>query len=361
MKFFLSLILSFSLLSSYAQDTKKVEKILYIIDNVPIIDDPDDSMGTLTTDNVSTVQVVTNKDSINRLGYSAMDKIIFINTKEYVKRPEEIKKIPTTQVMEKKDGVWYLKNSTTPYSGRFIDYFLNGKIQGEGILKDDVANGVRTVYYLNGNKSYFRNYVNGVSEGYSEEYFPNGKLKQKGSFKNGNDDGLWQDFYSTGAIKRQSTFVNLKPTLTKEEEKFYSLQNTGIQLMQADDYAGAIKKLDQAEKLNNKYSDLYFYRGTAKLDNFDFVNAIIDFDKAIELEPLYMEALANRAFARIRKYEFKNSRTLSKTSEVTILASKDKVDIPTEEKTKICSDLKASFDLGDNKKMILEAMETYCK
>lgn len=359
--FCLTIFATFILFSSYAQETKKPERILYILDTVPIIDDPDESEGALTNNDMYTVKVVTNKDSIGNLGYTSIDKVIFITTKEYHNRSEETKKIPTTKLMEKKDGVWYLKDTKTPYSGKFIDYFLNGKMWRDGTLKNGVVDGIRTVYYPNGNKSYFRNYLNGVSEGYSEEYFPNGNLKQKGSFKNGKDDGLWQEFYSTGAIKRQSTFVNLKPNLTKEEEKFYSLQNTSLELMKADDYKGAIRKLDQAEKLNNKYSDLYFYRGTAKLDDFDFDNAIIDFDKAIELEPLYMEALSNRAFARIRKYEFKNSRTLSKTSEVTILASKDKVEIPVDEKNKICADLKASIDLGDHNKMILEAYETYCK
>ncbi|NNU34704.1 hypothetical protein HK413_12705 [Mucilaginibacter sp. S1162] len=253
------------------------------------------------------------------------------------------------------------KNSETPYSGKFIDYFINGNIRGDGEMKDGIVSGLRTVYYPNGNKNYFRNYVNGIANGYSEEYFQNGNIKQKGNFKNGKDDGLWQDFYSTGVIKRQSTFVNDKANLSKEEEKFYNLQNKAIDLMKEEDYSGAIKKLDQAEKLNSGYADLYFYRGTAKLDNPDFENAVVDLDKAIQLEPLYMEALANRAFAKIRKYEFKNGRTLSKTSEVTIMAVKDKVDIPAEEKAKICSDLNKSVELGDKKEMILDAIKNYCQ
>jgi antitoxin component YwqK of YwqJK toxin-antitoxin module len=360
MRFLLSLVLLFSFFTCFAQDAKKEERILYIIDNVPIISDPDESMGTLSNNDIDHVRVVTNKDSIGNSGYTAIDKIIYISTKEYVKRPDEIKMIQTTKLMDKKDGVWYLKNSSVPYSGKFIDYFLNGKVEGDGTLKNGLVNGIRTVYYLNGNKSYFRNFVNGVSEGYSEEYFLNGKIKQKGSFKDGKDDGLWQDFYSTGDIKRQSTFVNLKPNLTKDEEKFYAQLEEAKKLIQSEDYKGAIKKLDQAEKLNSKYSDMYFYRGTAKLDNLDFDSAILDLNKAIDLEPLYMEALANRAFARIRKYEFKNSRTLNKTSEVTILASKDKVEIPVEEKNIVCSDLQRSKDLGDNKQLILDALKNYC-
>jgi tetratricopeptide (TPR) repeat protein len=263
--------------------------------------------------------------------------------------------------MEYRDRTWYLKDSETPYSGPFIDYFLNGTKQGEGNLKDGKVEGLRNTYRADGSKIFFRNYTNGIANGYSEEYFPNGKLKQKGSFKDGLDDGLWVDYYSTGEIKRQTLFTNKKPQFAKNEQKFYDLLEKAKGLMKDEDFKSAIKKLDDAIKLNANYADSYFYRGTAKLDDFDFDGAVIDFDKAIELEPLYMEAISNRAFARIRKYQFKNSRTLSKTNGVTILASKDKVDIPKDEKEKICADLNKGYELGDKKAMIIDAIKEFCQ
>ncbi|MDB5140281.1 MAG: repeat-containing protein [Mucilaginibacter sp.] len=360
MKYILSLILLFFLLNGFAQDVKKEESILYVVDSIPIIKDPDKSSGTFKNEDIDHLDVVTNPDKIKALGYTEINKIIYITTKEFVKRPSEIKSIPTTKLMDRKNGVWYLKDATKPYSGRFIDYFLNGKIEGEGTLKDGVINGMHTVYYENGNKIYFRNYVNGIANGYSEEYFNNGDLKQKGNFKDGKDDGLWVDYYSTGIIKRQTNFINLLPDMSKDEKKFLDLQSKAVELMTAEDYKDAIKKLNEAEKLNGRYADLYFYRGTAELDSFDFDNAIVDFDKAIELEPLYMEALANRAFSRIRKYEFKDSRTLTNTKEVTVMAIKDKVKIPVDEKNKICNDLNKSVELGDDKDMVLDAIKNYC-
>jgi len=358
MKFILSLILSLSLIHCFAQDAQKKEATLYIIDSIPLINDPDENSGNITNNDIDHVTVATNADEIKAAGYPSIDKIIYIITKEYAKRPDEIKKIPSTKSMEKKDGVWYMKDS--PYTGKFIDYYLNGKIQGEGTLKDGIIDGIRTMYYQNGNKKLIKTYVNGVAQGNSEVYFQNGDIKQKGSFKDGKDDGIWIEYYSTGKIKRQCNFVNLVPEMTKDEKKFFDLQSKAQELMQAEDYKGAIKKLDEAEKLNSKYADVYFYRGTAKLDNLDFDNAVTDFDKAIELEPLYMEAIANRAFARIRKYEFKNSRTLSSNNEVTVLAVKDKVEIPVDEKVKICNDHNKSVELGDNKDMILDALKSYC-
>jgi len=360
MKYILSVILCFSLFSCLGQDVKKNERVLFVLDSIPIINDPDKSSGKLKNDDVDHLEIITDQDKIKALGYNSIDKIIFVTTKEFEKRPKEIRMIPTTRSMERKDGRWYLKNSEKPYSGKFIDYFLSGKIAGEGTLKDGLVNGTRTLYYQNGNKEHFRNYIDGIANGYSEQYFQNGKLQQKGSFKDGKDDGLWVDYYSTGVVKRQTNFVNLVPDMTKEEKKFYDLKQKAEELMKDEDFKGAIKKLNEAEKLNDGYSDIYFDRGTAKLNDLDFDNAILDFNKAIELEPLYMEAYGNRAFTRIRKYQFKGSRTLSSSSEVTILAAKDKVEIPDDEKIKVCNDLNKSVELGGDTDMVLDALKNYC-
>ena len=112
---------------------------------------------------------------------------------------------------------------------------------------------------------------------------------------------------------------------------------------------------------NSTYAAAYFSRGTIKLNEFQFDEAIADFDKALKFEPLMEFALANRAFARIRKYQFANSRTISKNSQVTVLASKDQVPIPADEKDKICNDLQKAVFLGDKSKMITEAISNYCQ
>src|ERR1700712_3876598 len=100
MKYTLSLALSFSLLSCFAQDVKKNENILYIVDSIPIIKDPDKNSGTLKNEDIDHLDVVTNPDKIKALGYTTIDKIIYISTKEFVKRPNEIRKIPTTHSMD---------------------------------------------------------------------------------------------------------------------------------------------------------------------------------------------------------------------------------------------------------------------
>ena len=359
MRTFLILVLALISIESFGQNDE--ENILYVIDSIPLINDPTEEDGELIETDIESITVITDQLEIEQFGYENLDKIIFIYTKEYIKRPLEIKTIPSTKQMKRINGKWHLDNSTTPYSGKFIDYYLNGKLQGEGVFKDGLVEGLRTVYYQDGTKQYYRNYSQGFENGDSKEYYPNGKIHQEGIYINGKEDGLWKEWHSSGKLKREILFSNGVAKPSKEQEKFYKLMSSGTKVSAEGNYKSAIKSFDKAIEINPDYSDLYFHRGTAFFMQFKFDEAIEDYNKALDLEPLYKEALSNRAFARLRKYEFANSRTLSKSEEVTIMASKDKVDIPTDELEKICIDLSKGYELGDKSAMIEDYIERYCK
>lgn len=346
-------------LSSHAQDVK--ERVLYVVDSVPVIDDPKEEEATLLEEDIESLTIVTNNAEMEKYGYAGYDKLAIIFTKEYAKRPLEIKKIPTLNHMIRTDGKWYLKEATTAYSGPFIDYYYNGKIQGEGFLEEGVVHGIRTIFYANGNKKFVRTYKKGILHGETLDYLKEGQLSQKGSFKDGKKHGLWQDWYSTGELKRQNEFKEGEVLWTDNDKKVNSIFEKAMKMVNEYNYQGAVKGLSKAIELDTTLSDLYFHRGTAYLNAFKFDEAIKDYDKAIALEPLYMESYVNRAFARLRKHEFRDSRTLTKNSEVTILASKDVVTMPAEELSSICTDLNKGISLGDKSAMTLDAKERYCK
>lgn len=344
---------------SFAQEAQ--DKILYVVDSIPIFDDPNEDDGELTEQDIETIAVVTNKDEIEKLGYKDLEKIIFIISKEYTKRPDELKKIPTLAQMERKDSHWFMKNTQTPYSGEFIEFYMNGKLKGKGTFKDGLADGARTGYFQDGKTSYVKSYVNGLENGEFKQFFSNGKIAQEGIFKEAKEDGIWKMWYSTGELKEQFEFKNGKAITSKEDEKFYRQFSNASKLSSEGDYSTAIKMFDKLIELNPKYSDLYFHRGTAYLYDMKFDEAIRDYDKAIVLEPLYKESISNRAFARLRKHEFKDSRTLGKYSDVTVLTSKDNVEIPKEELNKICADLDLGYSLGDKSQMIIDTINKYCQ
>ena len=285
--------------------------------------------------------------------------------------------------MEKKNGAFLFRSNL--YSGQFIDYYYSGRKQGEGTFLNGKLNGHRKMYYQNGKLAMERDYKDGIENGFENEYYEDGSLKQKGEFVNGKEEGIWESFYPNGQVKLRSKYKSgeVFDTATKyystgKVKEIVFIKNGKVipdpslvkinQLMtksnesnKEGDTKAAIKYCSKVIELDSTYAAAYFSRGTIKLNEFQFDEAIADFDKALKFEPLMEFALANRAFARIRKYQFASSRTLSKNSEVTVLASKDKVPIPEAEQEKICNDLQKAVFLGDKTKMITEALSDYCQ
>lgn len=358
------------------------ENIIYIVDSIPVIDDPEDE-NEINQNDVADLTVVKNRDTLKLLGYEKFDGAIYIFTKEYRNRPDSLKEIPSSKQMKRENGVFLFHSA--PYNGRFIDYYYSGRKQGEGIFLNGRLNGHRKMYYQNGIVSSERDYKDGIENGFESEYYEDGSLKQKGEFINGKENGIWNMYFPNGQLKQRSNLINGvidgetivyystgrvlavevtkngKTSPDKRLEKIYQTMKKGHESSKENDFKGAIKNYSKAIELDSTYAEAYFSRGTIKLNDFQFDEAIVDFDKALKFEPFMEFALSNRAFARIRKYQFGNSRTLSKNSEVTVLASTDKVPIPTDEQEKICNDLQKAVFLGVRSQMITEALSEYCQ
>jgi len=375
----LLLTLSFSVCFSQNQN----ENVLYVVDSIPVIEEPKEGFGTLTENEIDRVEVLKDKKEIEKAGYKDFDGIIYVYTKEYTNRPDSIRAIPTTKLMTKKNGTWYLKNSSKPYSGKFIDYYLNGKKQGQGTLFNGKLKGKRLMYYINGNISDEVEYKNGLANGIEKRYYKDGTLMQKGEFKNGQEIGIWEMYHPNGQLKQRTNFIKgkmdgesvsyystgeMKGTLeyingeyqpNKETDKIYKYYNQGQEYFRQGNFKSAIKKYSKCIEINENWADGYFARATAKLNNLDFDDAIKDFNKVLEIEPYFTNAYSNRAFAIIRKHELGNGRTLSNTSGVQIIASKE-TEIPESDLNKICADLYKAISLGDENQMVLNAFDKYC-
>jgi len=359
MKRLIFCLLTFISIATYGQERK--EKILYVVDSIPIFGDLSEDEGTLSEKTVDHLDVVTNKASFGEYKIYDFDKIIFVFTKEYVKRTDEFKKIPTIKKMYRKEGKWCLIGSSLPYSGRIIDYYYDGRIKRDGFLKDGLAEGLTNSYYKDGKLEFYRHYSKGIAIGESGQFYRNGQLHQTGQFKDDKEDGIWKEWYSTGILKRETEFKGGKPRPSKEAIKVNSYFTKGLELFDKENYKEAVNYYNKAIQLDPNYSDIYFQRSRAYLYDMNFVEALTDCNKAIELEPLYKDAYSQRAFIRIRKYEFKDSHVLTINKEITVYTTKQNVEIPTEDKAKICSDLSKGYELGDTKQIITDAIKKYCE
>jgi hypothetical protein len=356
-------------------------KMAYVVDSISVVEDPEKGDDILNED-VSDLRIIRNKDSLKLLGYEKFDAVSFIFTKAYRGRPDSIKMVPSTKSMQKKDGLWLLHG--TPYTGRIINYYYSGRKQAEGYLSDGKVNGVDIFYYQNGHKSLEREYKEGKSNGLEREYYLDGSLRQEGHYIDGKEEGIWKTYYPNGQVKlydnyksgdlvdsairyyssgvvREKVFIKngkviSDPNLTKIDQLMKKSEEKD---KEGDDRA-AIDYATKAIQKDSTYAGAFFSRGTIELNEMRFDEAIADLDKALVIEPFMEVTLANRAFARIRKYQFKNSRSLSKNKDVEVLAAPDKVDIPPADMENICSDLRKAVLLGDKSDMIKEALTNYC-
>lgn len=379
-KLFLLKLLPICFLIIFAQplSAQSPLKELFIVDSIPIIDDPEYG-DDLPTDDIFGIQIIINKDSLKACGYPEFDRVSYIFTKAYKSRPDSLRVIPTTRKMVRENGVWTLNGKV--YSGPFVDYFLNGRKSGEGILDEGLLNGSRKMYYPNGSLLQDYHYIKGVLNGTARKYYADGNLTHVGDFSSGDENGLWQMYYPNKQLKQSITFKDGVPVTEvkmyrsngklitsqqfkdgkevpeKRMVKLITAMNNGHQ--NTDNAPLAIKHYTKAIEVDSSYAEAYYSRGTSKMQLFDFDGAIADLNKALELEPYLDFAYANRAFARIRKYQFKNSRQISGNKAVTVLAESEKISYPPEEKATIQKDLEMAYFLGDKNEQVVEALREF--
>jgi tetratricopeptide (TPR) repeat protein len=357
------------------------ENVVYIVDSIPVLYNPAED-DVISEEDVSEVIVLKNRDSLKALGLEKYAGAIYLFTKAYRNRAPELKSIPSTRQMERKNDVLYFRGS--PYNGRFIDYFLSGRKHSEGTALNGKREGQYTSFYQNGQvlaECYYKNgiengseiefyedgtlkqkgeFVNGLEEGVWEMYFPNGQLKQSNSFTAGKMEGTSTVYYSTGKVMAIEVIKNGKVTPDKRLEKISGILKKGHQSYEQGDIKSALKQYSKAIESDTTYAQAWAVRGTAYLNDMKFDAAIADLNKALQLEPYLEKALTNRAFARIRKHQLAGSRKIGGGEGVTVMAGKDNPGIPASELTLICSDLKKAISLGDKGKMILDAYNEFC-
>ncbi|MBO9154758.1 tetratricopeptide repeat protein [Chitinophaga sp. GCM10012297] len=374
----LTLTLLLTVRFSYAQQEQKVA---YIVDSVTVVHDPEPG-NEILQDDIADVTIIKNKDTLKLLGFENFDAAAYLFTKAYRSRPEEIRKIPSTYQMKKTDSLWYFRDA--PYTGPVINYYYSGKKFQEGTFKDGKAEGTRKMYFQNGKVLMERSYSNGREHGLEQEYYRNGALKQKGEFVNGKEEGVWEIYFPNGQIKQRSTFKNgqidgettiyyssgkvLAVEVTKKGktspdkrlDKIHDALKKSQAKYREGDTKTALKYCTKAIETDSTYAEAYFNRGTIKLNNLQFDEAIADFDKALSIEPYFYKAMTNRAYAKIRKCQFSGSRQLGSTHGVRVLATKKDTKIPEQELTLICGDLKQAYFLGDDQQSVTDGLAEFC-
>jgi uncharacterized protein len=126
----------------------------------------------------------------------------------------------------------YEKESGELFTGPFISFHENNKVEKRGTLIDGKLHGVSQLFYNNGQLSYGNTYKFGLREGLEENFYENGQLFSKTHFvggkqvngveetfrengelmkrvnwKNGLKDGLYETYHDNGELHEKGTFV----------------------------------------------------------------------------------------------------------------------------------------------------------
>jgi antitoxin component YwqK of YwqJK toxin-antitoxin module len=100
--------------------------------------------------------------------------------------------------LEDREGVFYLKSSNSPYTGKFFDFHDNGQKKGEANLKDGKPHGDATGWHENGQKALEGNFKDGEYDGLVVTWYENGQKETEGNYKDGEHDGPDVWWYENG-------------------------------------------------------------------------------------------------------------------------------------------------------------------
>jgi hypothetical protein len=372
----------FTGITSFSQASKN--KILYVIDSIPLLNDPE-PWNTILEEDIADYSVVTNRDSLKMLGWEKMDGIVYIFTKEYRKRPDSVKRIPSLKQMILKDQAWTLNGSV--YTGRYIDYYNNGKKEDEGTLLNGKTDGELTVYYTSGIKKSITHYKDGIRNGVWIDYYKNGALMRREDFVNGKSSGRGKIYFINGQIKQElkqrnasgyDTSVTYYSTgkvrriLVGKKGHFYpdkkqrelNYYNTMFfEHLREKDIKAANKDFYKIWMNDSTNIDAMFKHGVLFAYEFRFDRAIAEFDKALSIEPLMRESLEQRGLARIKRYKYQREKIPLDRKNISLVLE-DLTQMPEEEQAKVCADLLLADDLDTNHynyKAVPEIILNYCK
>ena len=121
----------------------------------------------------------------------------------------------TSDQLQKRNGLYYEKDSKKPYTGRVVDTKPYGTIKAT--YKDGKLDGPFNTWHKNGKKMQECIYKDGKIEGKSTSWHSNGQKDSVMIFKDGKKVGKWTSWHKNGKKRREATFKDGKPTALMTE------------------------------------------------------------------------------------------------------------------------------------------------
>ena len=95
-------------------------------------------------------------------------------------------KTVNVEELEEREGIYYLLDSDTPYTGKSFGSHQNGQKYFEGKYKDGLREGLWVSWHENGQKKSEVNYKDGKWDGLLTTWHKNGQKLREANYKDGN-------------------------------------------------------------------------------------------------------------------------------------------------------------------------------
>ena len=100
--------------------------------------------------------------------------------------------------LQNRNGVTYLPNEETPFTGRAERLYENGQKRIERNYKDGKRDGLYSSWYENGQKMSEVKHKDGKADGLETVWYENGQWRRSGNHVDGKMDGVWTHWYENG-------------------------------------------------------------------------------------------------------------------------------------------------------------------
>lgn len=326
---------------------------LYFLDSIRVTYDRDKT--TLSPSDVADMHIITDKDSIRLLRFGRYDTIVYLYTKAYMQRPALQRSIPSTKQLYQWRNNFYYRGD--PYTGKVIDYYVDGTIRYRGTIEKGKRIGTHYYYLKDGtmqklvfNHRGFKEeerWYNAKDQLYKkivrkkdvlvleETYYNNGQLQMSHSHPE-EGKSIYVSWFSNGKLRDSSVIeLNGKRSSYRRSPRIAGLK----QLIEDKDFTRAIE-------LDAKNPDIYSYRAYIEADSLQFDAALQDIDLAISLETNDHDFFGQRAYTRIRKYAYlAGQKVVDPHQMLDYLATGPELNIPEEDMKKIRYDLYKAYAL----------------
>ena len=120
------------------------------------------------------------------------------------------KQVVNFDLIEKREGIRYLKDSDTPYTGRVISLYDEGQKKFEGTYKNGKHHGLWVHWHDNGQKKWEGNYDDGKKYGIVTEWYKNGQKEEERTYRSGKREGLRVRWHENGQKATEGIYKNDK-------------------------------------------------------------------------------------------------------------------------------------------------------